>query len=62
MFAGILVVSVQSQAICKGKISHFPHCERFVFITRIYVFSLASVRAERTGVRRLIVLGCPEYL
>ena len=25
-FAGILTVSVQSQAICKGKISHFPHC------------------------------------
>ena len=23
---GILFVSVQSQAICKGKISHFPHC------------------------------------
>ena len=26
-FAGILTVSVQSQAICKGKISHFPHCD-----------------------------------
>ena len=57
-FAGILTVSVQSQAICKGKISHFPHCD----MVTLLLGHLVDVLVEQPVVQQPVAVVEPDVV